>query len=214
MTITLAERDALAVKWLGLPLKVYGKMTHLSTVRKMGGDDAKGAGALALLRAAETWDPNRGVPFQSYASFLIRNEILSSAIEHHSGPTRMPRTCNKNRSEEASLLRKNACRVPVSLSYNGEYEGLADTRNYHDFREERKLPEEAKILKLLEPVQRRILEMKLINGMTFREITDNLENKYSEGAVRWQYQKAVKLLRDAYVSYGYGKKSPSCSACE
>lgn len=198
---TIEERNAMAVKWMGLPLKVYQKMLHLTTVRRMGGDEAKGVGTLALLKAAETWDPERGVPFKNYACFVIRNEILSAAIEHHSGPTRMPRTARLNRSSEAAVCREIACRTPASLSYR-ECVSIVD----HKFAEEeerKELPKAVEVLKILTPTQRRIMEMKLINGMTYPEIVKHLDKKITKQAVSWQYHKALKLLKGAYVDMGY-----------
>ncbi len=197
-------RDKLAVQWLGLVGKIYEKMTHLSTVRRMGYDDARSAGILGLLKAAETYDPSRGVPFQNYASLLIRNTILGEAIEHHSGPTRMPRTANKNMSAKMMHFRKVACSEVVSLSEHDlayvEDERLSE---FQEKVEKKELPKEAEILSLLEPYQRRIVEMKLLRGMTFAEIASQLERKVTAQAVSWQYHKALKLLRGAYASKYY-----------
>ena len=67
-------RNALVVE--NLPLvgylvsEVWGRATHLSR------DDLASAGAVALITAAEAFDPDLGVPFGAYARRRVKDHLL------------------------------------------------------------------------------------------------------------------------------------------
>ncbi len=69
MRRSLEERNALVVQWLGLPVSTWRRWRrrlrcHMETC------DAIAEGNLALIRAAELWDPAQGA-FSSYATTAI-----------------------------------------------------------------------------------------------------------------------------------------------
>jgi RNA polymerase sigma factor (sigma-70 family) len=67
-----AERNALAAQWAWLPRRVLADLFRRqpgleAAAGRHGREDLEQEGQLALLRAAELWDPARGTPFPSYA---------------------------------------------------------------------------------------------------------------------------------------------------
>ncbi len=80
---SIEERDALVKQWNGLPMYVWAKMKHISTVRRFGRDDAVAVGFLTLIRAAELWDSERGVKFNTYAISSIMKEVGKAANDSH-----------------------------------------------------------------------------------------------------------------------------------
>lgn len=80
---TGAERDALIVEWRFLPRWVVTKMmgtTH-PAIRRLGPEDAEGAGMFGLIRAAELWNETRGVLFKTYAVHCIWAQIQRHAVD-------------------------------------------------------------------------------------------------------------------------------------
>lgn len=79
-----AERDILVTRWFALPRWAANRWRHTDTVRKLGGvEDAESIGHLALIRAAELWDPSRGVAFNSYAVRCIFCEFMHQVELKH-----------------------------------------------------------------------------------------------------------------------------------
>jgi RNA polymerase sigma factor (sigma-70 family) len=76
----ILERNALVLEWLDLvPWAIYEKRPRLSCVaRLLGYQDAMQEGRVALLRAAELWDPSKG-KFTSYAVQCIRCRLRGKA---------------------------------------------------------------------------------------------------------------------------------------
>jgi RNA polymerase sigma factor (sigma-70 family) len=74
------ERDALVLQWKGLPLFVCRQLWHLPSVRQLGTvRDVTQIGFLALLRAAELYDPEQGAKFSTYACRAIRSLVIVQA---------------------------------------------------------------------------------------------------------------------------------------
>src|SRR4051794_20459050 len=61
------ERNALVLQHRYLPRYVAGRLAHHPAVRRLGPEEAESLGYLALLRAAELYDPARGATFCTYA---------------------------------------------------------------------------------------------------------------------------------------------------
>jgi RNA polymerase sigma factor (sigma-70 family) len=76
-----AERDALVLKWLPL-------VTHVIKRLGMGGrrdfDDLHSAGVIALIHAAEVYDPARSASFMTAAYCWLRQKISRYAADHSS----------------------------------------------------------------------------------------------------------------------------------
>jgi RNA polymerase sigma factor (sigma-70 family) len=74
--VTKAERDALVVEHHG-----HCRLVALSVFRRLPWghferEDLEQAGAVGLLKAAESYDPGVGVSFSTYAQYRMRGEIL------------------------------------------------------------------------------------------------------------------------------------------
>jgi RNA polymerase sigma factor (sigma-70 family) len=76
----IPARDALALQWAHLPVVVFCQtLKNNAAVQRLGLEDARQEGFVALLRAAESWDEARGVPFSRYAMACIVNRLLVAA---------------------------------------------------------------------------------------------------------------------------------------
>src|SRR5262245_19274852 len=70
------QRNQLVLHHLPLVFAVYRRMKRSGQLRGMGSDEALSHGGLALLKAAESFDSGRGVPFQAYAGEHVRYALL------------------------------------------------------------------------------------------------------------------------------------------
>lgn len=68
-----AQRDALVLEHMPLLKHVVGRM---SVPHGMEREDLAGYGMIGLLNAADTWDPERGLKFSTYAYPKIRGAVL------------------------------------------------------------------------------------------------------------------------------------------
>jgi RNA polymerase sigma factor (sigma-70 family) len=80
-----AERNALAVQNLGLVIWCLKRLCHRPAVRRYR-DECRGAGYLALLRAAALWDADGGARFPRYAVRCVTGAILREAGACAGGP--------------------------------------------------------------------------------------------------------------------------------
>ncbi len=69
-------RNKLVLQWKFLPLYVYKRICQLPDVRNLPPDDVTQAGFVALMRAAELYDPSRKVKFVTYATRSLRTAML------------------------------------------------------------------------------------------------------------------------------------------
>ena len=117
----MAERDALVLKWSGLPVRVWKDLCRASSVRRMGRDDAVQAGFLGLIRAAELYegDPWDDAPradgtatFKAYAYVSVRSCVCRAAFRCR--PIRVPDNIffdsERKKPNHAARL-ADACRV-------------------------------------------------------------------------------------------------------
>ncbi len=76
-----AARNATIMTWLPLVYRVARDLWRSDAMRARYGsmDDMIQVGCLGLLRAAEIYDPSRGVTFKSYAWASVHGLILSAA---------------------------------------------------------------------------------------------------------------------------------------
>ena len=67
-------------------------------------EDLVSAGIVGLIKAVDRFDPNRGVKFQTYASCLIRGEIMESLRERDPVPRSLRRTMREVNRAVAELF--------------------------------------------------------------------------------------------------------------
>jgi RNA polymerase sigma factor (sigma-70 family) len=86
----IEERNELVLEHQRLPAWVFNKLRRRWwPVARLGFDDATQAGFLALIRAAELWQPERG-PFSTYAVTSIRRKMLNEALKPELRCERLP----------------------------------------------------------------------------------------------------------------------------
>jgi RNA polymerase sigma factor (sigma-70 family) len=97
---SIEERNALVLEHRRLPAWVYLRLRRRWwPVARLGYDDATQAGFLALIRAAELWQPELG-KFSAYAVTSIRRKMLQEALK--------PGLCCERLPEEESLPERAA----------------------------------------------------------------------------------------------------------
>ncbi len=78
---SIAERNVLVEQWMGLPKHVvHKKLQGHPVIKSIGVDDAVSIGTLALIRAAELWEPDRNILFKTYAMQSIINRIFQERM--------------------------------------------------------------------------------------------------------------------------------------
>lgn len=74
------EQEKLVVQNLRLVKWVLGRMVrneyHRGILLAFGEDDAFQIGCIALMKAAQAWDPNRGAAFSTLAVYYIRGHLF------------------------------------------------------------------------------------------------------------------------------------------
>ncbi len=70
-----ADRDALIERYLPLVRHIVGRLTY-GLPRGIDRDDLQATGAMGLIRAAETWEEDKGASFKTFAYTAIRGAIL------------------------------------------------------------------------------------------------------------------------------------------
>jgi RNA polymerase sigma factor (sigma-70 family) len=75
----LADRNALVEQWRFLPAHVLQKIKHLACVERACWDDLISEGMIALIEAANHYDPQRGVLFSTYAFTVIQRAMVRAA---------------------------------------------------------------------------------------------------------------------------------------
>ncbi len=106
-----SERDALVEQYLPLVRHVAGRLP-VAMPAGMDRDDLFGAGTIGLVHAAETWSPERGASFKTFAYTAIRGAILDEL--RRLDPLPRPRRDRLRRMRRASGdLREELGRTPT-----------------------------------------------------------------------------------------------------
>lgn len=74
-TKKMEDRDALILNYLPLVKKIVYKMVP-SYSKYVDLDDLMGSGIMGLMHAVDRFDPDKGVPFESFAYLRIKGEII------------------------------------------------------------------------------------------------------------------------------------------
>lgn len=115
----VSERNELVMKWSGLVFQMARKYGYYHIKRNRADlMDFFQSGMLGLIRAAEKFDPAKGVQFPSYAGVAARNEMLSSL--RHLTFVSSPHL-RKLKSRECVLLRRNVYKGVVFSQLENAY---------------------------------------------------------------------------------------------
>ncbi len=76
--LKLLARNRLVVQWQYLVPWVVRRMDDIPALRRIGYDEARGAGYYGLLMAAEYFDASRGIKFCTYASRCIWEHVTKA----------------------------------------------------------------------------------------------------------------------------------------
>lgn len=157
-------RDDLVCDNIRLVYYIFGKLsqTEFSTLHK---DDIISSGMLGLVKAANTFDTERGTKFSTYAALCIRNEMLMYM-----------RKARRYFDQEISL------ESPITVDESGAILTIADTLEANENPQDECLAGlmyEEFIQKLM-PLDQRVLGMR-IEGYKQKEISARLG--YSQGYI-------------------------------
>ncbi|WP_261166323.1 sigma-70 family RNA polymerase sigma factor [Microbacterium sp. Marseille-Q6965] len=217
--MTSVERDRLIVE--NLPLVGFLAAELSSRATHIPREDLAAAGALALVTAAEAFDPTQGVPFGAYArrrilgafademrsmdwaSRGIRRRIKETVAVRDTlaaGLGRVPTT-----DEIATAMGVDAAAVAESLADAARTVTSIDEPTVHEVAAEQPLPEDAAVLGERQDVLTRAIDALpermrfIVRAVYFEEraVKDVAEELgVSHSAVSQQRSEALRLLRD------------------
>lgn len=157
-------RDDLVCDNIRLVYYIFGKLsqTEVSTLHK---DDIISSGMLGLVKAANTFDTERGTKFSTYAALCIRNEMLMYM-----------RKARRYFDQEISL------ESPVTVDESGAILTIADTLEANENPQDECLASliYEEFIKKLTTLDQRVLGLR-IEGYTQKEISARLG--YSQGYI-------------------------------
>ena len=115
-----SERDRLVTENLSLVPFIVRKL------RSSVNEDDLQCGAMALIKAAETFDSERGVKFSTYACRLIRNEI----IRLYTSSRKQCRDVSRERSYEG-MIEEYGCRDAIDPRVDRNYDEATEAGSRH-----------------------------------------------------------------------------------
>ena len=159
-------------------------------------EDLLGAGRLALVKAIDSYDPAKGVKFESYAITLIRGAMLEFLRRDDWCP-RGVRAAQK-RGEPVEALRQVSLET---ILYEGDSEDLTLLRTLSDREDtpDRRVPErlEARVVRVLVEClprrERRVVELYYWEEETFHRIAERIGQ--SESTAKNLHDGALRHLR-------------------
>lgn len=155
---TLDERNELVLKNYKLSWHMVRKMRHLECVKRLGLHDAAQAGFLAMLRAADQWDPNKGAQFSTYACTSIWKAIMDACSDA------CPIPSNKSARRNGRFPPGHIRPLPPSRV------DVTDAVFLQDDPEQAEVLDLHQALTLLPARWRRVLDESFVHGRTYHEI--------------------------------------------
>ena len=199
-----ASRDALVLQWQYLPSHVVGKMLVRRQVRRLDFDDAMQIGYLALILAAECFDPTLGVQFQTYAYQSIWNMVYRTDLTF--GIIRVPR--GQGRANEAKLSRKSRQSMRRALQVQSLpewYDQPSPCRDEAEVLADRELVE--RCLQALLPKERAVVVATIMEGKLLREVAR--EMGVTKQRVQQLRQSALQRMRQCVTETSRATPSPA-----
>lgn len=196
---------------VGLVYLMAGKMyrRYPAVRRWLGMDEAVGVGMLALMKAAQAFDPERGYTFATYATNAIAKEICKAA--RHQGVIAIPEgvfgakysCCDEARRAKMQWQARLAQRVAFTgvikhrekvsntreaLLFQTEYDPRADEK-----RERLSHARELLDLPGLDPGDRKLMQMYFFGGRTMEGIASRLG--ITKERVRQRIGRGIRVIR-------------------
>lgn len=126
---TPAERDRVIRDHVHIVRFVVGRITgHLPS--SVDREDLNSAGILGLIKAVDRFDPGRGVKFETYATTVVRGEVMESLRARDWAPRSMRRKL-RQLAEIVTQLESRLLRAPEEEEIAAEMEMSLD--EYHRF---------------------------------------------------------------------------------
>jgi RNA polymerase sigma factor (sigma-70 family) len=181
--LTVAERQALVLSVIGL---VYTNADKFTGGNRFGRheqlhEDLVQAGTLGAVQASQTFQPDRGCKFTTYAMFYIR-ERMHTFMTHEQTPFGY-----RSSSERDNLPKTSSISASIGKSrFNSQSMTIADIVSF-DGRRDREDIEQMQqaeaALRILTPLQRQVYVMRYRDGLKLHEIGKELfraKNSISE----------------------------------
>ncbi|SDH36858.1 sigma-70 family RNA polymerase sigma factor [Microbacterium sp. 77mftsu3.1] len=219
----LVERNQLIEA--NLPLVGYIARKEHAAANHLPLEDLAGAGALALVKAADTFDPSRGVPFGAYArqliTFAIKEEMRSMDWATRGVRQRIKKVTEMREQLSASLGRTVTAEEisdTLGMALDEVQDALQSTSKVIDLEGSAAyqvhavvaLPEESAVMSDRRDVLQRALDALpermrvIVQGVYIEErpVKDIAEELgVTHGAISQQRGEAIRLLRDAMEKF-------------
>jgi RNA polymerase sigma factor (sigma-70 family) len=208
-----AERDELVLQWDGLVRRVCKDVYSYipSARRRLDPQDAEQEGRLGLVRAAELWDPARGVTFKTYAYRSVKTRIvraLALTTSIVSPPKYGDFTGKRVRFPEQAKAAQNSGAQGDGIGswkaeqhLDAETDGRMKEKHAIDETERRRLVR--LILKSCDKRRARILWMYYGRGMTLEDV--GLKHGISKERVRQIIGAEARRMKILFPQYASGK---------
>jgi RNA polymerase sigma factor (sigma-70 family) len=192
----VAERDKLAATCYPMVYHLARKLSlRVPVVRRRGYDDAVQDGFLGLLRAAEVFDPKRGVKFSSFACHYISGYIRRIA-EDSAGLIHLPRIEKNRRNPRFDGQRLAASKIGSLCSSGARKDCLSsgDPPCASLERQDSDLAA-ARLMAKLPPRLAAVVRERVLNGKTLVSLAASEGVKPETVKKRWRL--ALQALREA-----------------
>lgn len=171
MSLWISERSEYAKEQVALNNQGLVRLIIKSLGLNLFDEDLFSIGLVGLVKALNTFDPHRGVKFDTYATTLIRNEILVS--------------CRAQIPVAAS--------VNIMISADEEWEMVFDVMDDRDYEEEAIANDNYKrMLMLLNENEKKAVFLRL-HGLTQKQIAKICRT--SQNAISLRLAKAKKIYK-------------------
>lgn len=184
--MTKEEKNRLAEENLGLVYAVINRKFNYEKTTESDRENYMEEGMIGLARAINTFNPNRGVKFSSYAFICIEHEICRYIKETKTYKRKIQYVCNKSLDEYIEGSEEK-------LSYK---DALVDERDAYSSLEDRE-----EILNALEKIKLKEIKyivLKRAEGYTYKEIAENI--KVNEKVIRPRLDRAREKLLELGVT--------------
>jgi RNA polymerase sigma factor for flagellar operon FliA len=164
-----ASRCTLIERYAPLATSVARRM-RVPTGALMGRDDVESAAIIGLIDAVDRYDPDRGVPFEGYASFRIRGAILDelrSLDDRSRGERQRARTVAEDTEPEIGAY--GATLSLDMLLETGDRDWAADDESGDRYESQDLRTRVESALRCLPPRQREVLVRYYAESLTLRE---------------------------------------------